>query len=704
MQAALKSLWVSLLIPLLLFFKGVSANHKKLYDACLKPCETCDSLAQERLSDKNYTVADQRCGNNACQNWDALADMGGSMEATTPVSLSYPKVDTSSKDEWSITYRNHRCCRILRDEQGEPIVEKEGGMQRIKPFRLSYEDLQEAIKLAHHCYANGTWTLANAKAYLEAECIEKDFIDQIMDHALNAFVWDEYEKNKENDPSFPKDVKLESHHARFEHLYKPMELPQQWKRSHFDLSLHPDVIMHLCFLGIAKKCMQTIQRWLKAKSQFKSFMKANAQYFECFKEANIEILWLMIMPYRGEKFGSWVSENFLGARRVLRWFYQNIGEAERDTTEEPDESTPVSKWLKAECICWLQQRGLDKNGDVAELKKRIEKCKEEGEPPKLPALQSGTEMIQEVLNALNELLECIMTEVVNTKVVNRTRMAVRRFLTVFDKLDSLVQKKDKDAHVINVYNFPCLLNLPDMMERFGPLRELWEGGPKGEGFLRFVKPFFIHGFKFTKNWPKHLLKNVLISKSFDNLLWREDDLNVPPSHVDALKSRSRQFHAYKNYADVRAIYSEEIREKKKPLSTIIVEEHDQDAKMYVVYKTADCEFRLIEVTLDMRREMRVFGMSYYHAEINTEEMISWDNICLGVVRIGFAVMLPVLCTDESAGKYHFAVTASNWTTLGESADNFAQMIANRHHTSGKDWYEEDMEFAVADEQLDAGDS
>ena len=67
-------------------------------------------------------------------------------------------------------------------------------------------------------------------------------------------------------------------------------------------------------------------------------------------------------------------------------------------------------------------------------------------------------------------------------------------------------------------------------------------------------------------------------------------------------------------------------------------------------------------------------------------------------------MLPVLCTDESAGKYHFAVTASNWTTLGESADNFAQMIANRHHTSGQDWYEEDMEFAVADEQLDAGDS
>jgi len=38
------------------------------------------------------------------------------------------------------------------------------------------------------------------------------------------------------------------------------------------------------------------------------------------------------------------------------------------------------------------------------------------------------------------------------------------------------------------YNFPCLLNLPDMMSLFGMPWYLWEGGPKGEGILQDVKP------------------------------------------------------------------------------------------------------------------------------------------------------------------------------------------------------------------------
>ena len=64
---------------------------------------------------------------------------------------------------------------------------------------------------------------------------------------------------------------------------------------------------------------------------------------------------------------------------------------------------------------------------------------------------------------------------------------------------------------LSSYNFVCLLNLPDQIKKLGPIRNQWEGGPRGEGFLRTVKPMTPGTTRL--HWQRHLLTNLVKHKS-----------------------------------------------------------------------------------------------------------------------------------------------------------------------------------------------
>jgi len=69
-----------------------------------------------------------------------------------------------------------------------------------------------------------------------------------------------------------------------------------------------------------------------------------------------------------------------------------------------------------------------------------------------------------------------------------------------------MRKTDEKPTWITSYNFICLTNIPKVMRRFGPVRNLWEGGDQGEKIIRVVKPLW---FGFRKNWEVNLLTNTL---------------------------------------------------------------------------------------------------------------------------------------------------------------------------------------------------
>ncbi|KAL7556429.1 hypothetical protein ACA910_020341 [Epithemia clementina (nom. ined.)] len=96
---------------------------------------------------------------------------------------------------------------------------------------------------------------------------------------------------------------------------------------------------------------------------------------------------------------------------------------------------------------------------------------------------------------------------------------VKRFLSCYAKVDQGLQSSE-DSHKkpswVASYNFMSLLNLPDAVRRFGPLRIIWEGGTQGEEFLWYVKGEMSMGFR--NNWQKRLLTRIYKRKSLAMLL------------------------------------------------------------------------------------------------------------------------------------------------------------------------------------------
>ena len=98
--------------------------------------------------------------------------------------------------------------------------------------------------------------------------------------------------------------------------------------------------------------------------------------------------------------------------------------------------------------------------------------------------------------------------------VNVTSRLVRLFLTHFyDHEESM--GLDKKHKWLSSYNFLDLLNLPNQIQMLGPICNRWEGGVRGEGFVRLAKPL-IHGTSRI-NWQKNLLSNLVKHKSLSVL-------------------------------------------------------------------------------------------------------------------------------------------------------------------------------------------
>jgi hypothetical protein len=117
-----------------------------------------------------------------------------------------------------------------------------------------------------------------------------------------------------------------------------------------------------------------------------------------------------------------------------------------------------------------------------------------------------------------------MTCAVDKDHITQTTFLIKQFLSSYHTLDVAFQRHSssstmKRAHHqssstdkptygwLTSYNFICLLNLPHVMERYGPIVNLWEGGYSGEKYSQQLKPRLRRGM--TLNWHVNDLKDVL---------------------------------------------------------------------------------------------------------------------------------------------------------------------------------------------------
>ena len=161
--------------------------------------------------------------------------------------------------------------------------------------------------------------------------------------------------------------------------------------------------MHLFFLGVVKTVMKLIQSFLKLCLRKENFIRAVQGCLESI--ADLKLKWCKTVPYRQGTFGGWVSENYVAAGKIIKWFYSDITNiAEMEEFVEPD--SPQIKWTKKQNEGWLKMHGMDLKGTAAKLSVRIHKCMEDpnGPPPLTKDLNIDEKDVAQLTVALSAML------------------------------------------------------------------------------------------------------------------------------------------------------------------------------------------------------------------------------------------------------------------------------------------------------------
>lgn len=402
----------------------------------------------------------------------------------------------------------------LDNDQGIQYLTEDN---RILPFQMTTDRLKCSFRLAFDNLVNRNWKNSTFFAFVKRENFKEDLIQDLLKKASNTRALQEILSGRVIVSSVSKNAILEDA-KQFPDQYRRPETPKSWDVQG-GLSVYVDVLMHLLFLGIVKSTLGTIRLWLCKQGKHAAFHRHTDEFNKRLKELHLD--WLKCEEFRDTgKFGGWVSENFLGFSRILKWFFQNIPDLTADEATEPPPGLPINKWKKAHFVYWLRVRGKRNDGTVLVLKNRVMALlNEKGGPP--PVLHSVAgdyepEQVERMLVALDEMLSSIMVdEVVPGVTVPTMELKIKTFLTEFDLLDQQLKTPKDKPKVVTSFNYMCLLNLPALTERFGPLRNLWEGSYKGEGYIGKCKSFLRNGQK--TNFECHAMTNVLTEMSLEQL-------------------------------------------------------------------------------------------------------------------------------------------------------------------------------------------
>lgn len=622
---------------------GVSANHSAIYkNGNLAACAVCLQTMEDRMKNRQYDTPLPEC--RSCLNWDVLAEHEPSLGHYKPPK-GYPLID--GDDNW---YRAHPCCR-LTNKFDVP------DNQLLCPFKITYDSLKKAVDFIHDAFCNHGWKNQQCSAYLQVEGLDEKAIEKVLEHASRCFSLGV----AKSDPAKYRPIINDA--QKNPSKYQKMAHFATWIRPGMTLELHPEAIMHLLFLGVEKTVLGQVQSWHVAQNKWSSFARSIKNYLDAFQTMTID--WIAVLPYKGGKLGGWVSENFLGFSRIQLWFFQNMSEAAvTPDNDAPPEGIPQHRWTHKQNKYWLRVRHLDTRGKKSVIAQRVADYLSRPDPPQEPSMASfELKAVQDTMMALDEVLRCVMKPYVTPALVNKTRHAVRIFLSKYDAMcKPLENNTTKAPPVLSSYNFICLLNLPSAMEKFGPLRGLWEGGPRGEGFARFAKPFMKQGIR-QHNWHTNLHHKLLRAKAFENMTRVPEPPLSAVTSKKALADRRRQFHNYTSEVAFVSLFNPAAIEQKRPISVILLLKEDGSVDIYGVVSDYETIMQVSLIQNEDEAPKYKLGLTYF--TFRTKQLgqsVSWTDVSKSVQRIGFGLLLPLL----EPGQLKFALISSNWEVLSNS--------------------------------------
>ena len=296
--------------------------------------------------------------------------------------------------------------------------------------------------------------------------------------------------------------------------------------------------------------------------------------------------WCKILLYpnsSSNKFGGWVAENFLALIRITNWFYSLLSLMQKPAQDNPDLNTPYSTWIMKQNIFWLELRGLPSDGNAKLLKERVKMYHEMEElPPLIENTAISVDDVMTMLDALTDMVGMMLSS--NTRLVDidYVELVIRKFLILYGKVDKAMTKKGSPSWM-SQYNFLCLLNVPNIMRRLGCMRNMWEGGIEGEGFLKSFKKELRNGLK--PKWQIWSVTNLLRRNVNDTDTTRDFKWKVE------LAKKCRIYNCYKTLTETIMSGG--------PISAISIDESDKQ-KLYMVYRNINSKTKVKGIQLNIK--------------------------------------------------------------------------------------------------------
>ena len=390
----------------------------------------------------------------------------------------------------------------------------------LRPLKLTYDTMKVAVVKAHNQVVCGEWTVENSKSYLWVNGLNTDAIRAILECATNVVTFASLERDKAMYPADYAAICREK--SRSPCSFECWQFPAFWVRG-TKLSQHIDVVMHILFLGVIKASIKRVEDWMKGCGKHDCFLSYAKGVLDVVQKLNLN--WCKVLPYPSGRFGGWVSENYLALARLLPWFYAPLDEIAGDPEVYEQPVCPQWLWTAKENKLWLSKRGLAATGLADVLRHRVNHymTQEDGPPPLLQPVGGPVSDVFMMLECLWSMTGYMMAKTVNSSHVATCEHHIKLFLSAFDRFDGKIRKSKDKPMWLSSYNYVCLLNIPEVMNEFGPLSNLWEGGGQGEKILRNVKPI-MNGYH--KNWQRNALNKLLDNMALNRLIEdsRKDDV------------------------------------------------------------------------------------------------------------------------------------------------------------------------------------
>ena len=594
---------------------GYSMNLKKLQNV-LPPCELCYNKMKRKACASTIVIhdlfSDPIC--DQCLNWDV--DRSHKL-------LHYKSPDSFPKGELS-----------------------ENALGELVPFKLSYDILTHNISKVFANVTSGKWTVTQARALLNVLCISHTAQDNIIAHAQNAFHLQYLEGNQfEYQRRYIDILRLRK---KYPLLFLQWQHPPLWTRD-IPMNRTNDAIMHLMFLGIEKSVNKDITKFLVYNEKQSLFARLVSNLLTDALSLSIRD-WCDILPYNDGHFSNWISDNYLSMSRLSPWFYTCLQKVMRNYVEP---SRPVKDWTKSDCKKWLKLRDLNFDcNSVKEFRRVILQYKSMlTVPPIKPRhdLEKQCNLVLAMINAKTCMIYRLMSHKMNREIISEIDFYIKLFLTLYVKFDMLYNTSKKNPSWVTASNFICLLNLPDLIQEVGPIRNLWEGGDMGEKILGSVKDEF-HGFR--TNWTKALLDRVYSNITMDKVI-KALHSKVGIKEENKYHHRYGRFHKYNSYLEVK------IQIHKNKIISIVQEGKHE---FFIFLK----DFRKFRINVNYEEPCeKLCGLHYFSWTLQETaiDCSNMRNIRSEQKYVRTCLLLPWQLHDTESKWNMYAIISDDWKTM-----------------------------------------